>query len=115
MILQSVKEYYDRKAEEGEIAQEGWIKGGLDFHIELDAEGNPQGIHDMRETYGNKKIPRQMDLPDIGKQSMKHSNSGKDANLLWDNSAFVLGLGDKGNLRLQSMIDAIDSWIGETD
>ena len=115
MILQSLKEYYDRKAIDGSISQEGWIKGGLDFYIELDNDGNPLDIHDLREYVGNKKVARQLNVPNIGKQALKHSNSGKDANLLWDNAAFVLGQGDKGDLRLQSMIDAIDQWIGKTD
>ncbi|MCM1567164.1 MAG: type I-C CRISPR-associated protein Cas8c/Csd1, partial [Dehalobacter sp.] len=114
MILLALKEYYDRKAAEGLIAQDGWIKGGLDFLIELDHDGNPHNTVDLRETAGKKRITHPFDVPNIGNQALKHSNSGKDANLLWDNSAFVFGLGDKGDLRLQSMIDAIDEWIGET-
>lgn len=31
---------------------------------------------------------------------MKHTNSGKDANLLWDNASFVLGTGNKGTSSL---------------
>lgn len=115
MILLSLKEYYDRKVEEGSIARDGWIKGGIDFLIELDFNGNPLNIVDLRETVGKKKVSRPIDVPNIGNQSLKHSNSGKDANLLWDNAAFVFGLGDKGDLRLQSMIEAIDLWIGESN
>lgn len=114
MILLALKEYYDRKAAEGLIAQDGWIKGGIDFLIELDHEGNPQNTVDLRETAGKKRIPHPIDVPNIGNQALKHSNSGKDANLLWDNAAFVFGFGDKGDMRLQSMIDAIDQWIDET-
>jgi CRISPR-associated protein Csd1 len=112
MILLALKEYYDRKASEGLIAKDGWIKGGIDFLIELDNDGNPLGVIDLRELVGSKKVPRTFDVPNIGKQALKHSISGKDANLLWDNAAFVFGLGEKGDLRLQSMIDAIDEWIG---
>lgn len=114
MILLALKEYYDRKAAEGLIAQDGWIKGGIDFLIELDYDGNPQNIADLRDAVGKKKIPHPFEVPNIGNQALKHSNSGKDANLLWDNAAFVFGLGDKGNIRLQSMIEAIDQWIGKT-
>ena len=114
MILLALKEYYDRKATEGLIAKDGWIKGGIDFLIELDYDGNPHNIVDLRETVGKKIIPHSFDVPNIGNQALKHSNSGKDANLLWDNAAFVFGLGDKGNMRLQSMIEAIDKFIGET-
>lgn len=114
MILQALKEYYDRKASDGLIASDGWIAGGIDFLIDIDINGNVKGIEDLREFEGKRKIPHPFDVPNIGKQSLKHTNSGKDANLLWDNASFVFGLGDKGNTRLQSMIDEIDRWIGET-
>jgi CRISPR-associated protein Csd1 len=112
MILQALKEYYERKATEGSIAKKGWVKGGIDFLILLDEEGNYQAVNDLRDSEGKKKISHSLDVPNIGKQSLKHSNSGKDANLLWDNASFVLGLGDKGDLRLKSMIQAIDNWLG---
>ncbi len=112
MILLALKEYYDRKATEGLIAQDGWIKGGIDFLIVIDYDGNPRDVIDLRETIGKKSIPHPFDVPNIGNQALKHSNSGKDANLLWDNAAFVFGLGDKGDLRLQSMIETINKWLG---
>lgn len=114
MILQALKEYYDRKLKEGLIAQNGWIRGGIDFLIDLDFNGNIQDIADLREFKGKKKISHPLDVPNIGNQALKHTNSGKDANLLWDNTSFVFGLGDKGDIRLQSMIQAIDNWLGET-
>jgi CRISPR-associated protein Csd1 len=114
MILQALKEYYDRKLLEGLIAKDGWISGGIDFLIDLDVNGNIQGVADLRELEGKKKISHPIDVPNIGNQALKHSNSGKDANLLWDNASFIFGLGDKGNIRLESMIEAIDKWIGET-
>ncbi len=40
------------------------------------------------------------------------AKSSASVNLLWDNAAFVFGLGDKGHMRLQSMIDTIDNWLG---
>lgn len=113
MILQALKEYYDRKAEAGEIAPEGWVQGGIDFLIELDSSGNYLGLSSLQELDGKKRIAKSMLVPSIGKQAMKHTNSGKDANLLWDNASFVLGLGDKGDARLQSMIEAIEVWIGK--
>ncbi len=111
MILQALKEYYDRKAANQDIAQDGWIKGNIDFLISLDPEGNILNVSDLREQISKKQVPRTMVLPNIGKQALKHTNSGNDANLLWDNASFVFGLGPKGNVRLQSMIDAIDEWI----
>lgn len=113
MILLALKEYYDRKLAEGSIARDGWIRGGLDFLLELDLDGCLRTIADLREGEGKKKTARSFQLPSIGNQALKHSNSGKDANLLWDNAAFVFGLGEKGDLRLKSMIAAIDEWLGE--
>lgn len=115
MILQALKDYYDRKAADPEsgIAPEGWIQGGIDFLIELDADGKYIGIQSLQEQTRKRKVPKPMLVPNIGKQAAKHTNSGKDANLLWDNSSFVLGLGDKGDLRLESMIRAIDDWVGQ--
>jgi CRISPR-associated protein Csd1 len=115
MILQALKEYYDRKAAENEIARDGWIQGGLDFLIDLDERGNIINIHDLREFEEKKPLSYPIELPNIGKQALKHSNSGKDANLLWDNASFVFGLGKNGELRLKSMIDTIDKWLGNTD
>jgi CRISPR-associated protein Csd1 len=114
MILQALKEYYDRKAADNAIALNGWIGGGIDFLIDLDMNGDILNIADLRESIGKKKVSHPVNLPNIGKQALKHSNSGKDANLLWDNAGFVFGLGDKGELRLQSMIDTIDKWLGQT-
>lgn len=115
MILQALKEYYDRKLEEGLIAPDGWIRGGIDFLLELNFDGTIQAISDLRELEGKRKNSHPLDVPNIGNQALKHSNSGKDANLLWDNAAFVFGLGDKGDMRLQSMIEAIDNWLEETN
>lgn len=112
MILQALKGYYDRKQKEGLIARDGWIKGGLDFLLDLNEQGDIIGISDLREQQGKRKVSKPVDLPNIGKQSLKHTNSGKDANLLWDNASFVFGLGSKGNIRLESMIAAIDHWLG---
>ena len=114
MIIQALKEYYDRKLKEGAIAQDGWIRGGIDFLMDLAVDGNILDIADLRELEGKKKTSYPLDVPNIGKQALKHTNSGKDANLLWDNASFVFGLGDKGDIRLQSLIEAIDKWIGET-
>lgn len=115
MILQALKEYYDRKVADGSLPQEGWIASGIDFLLDLDPDGNLVDIEDMRTIEGKKKISYSINLPSIGKQSLKHTNSGKDANLLWDNAAFVFGQEKNGDDRLQSMIGAIDAWLGDTD
>jgi len=114
MILLALKEYYDRKVQEGTIARDGWLNGSLDFLVDLDEYGNPTGISDLREIEGKKHLSKRLDVPNIGKQALKHSNSGKDANLLWDNAGFVFGLGEKGDTRLESMISVLRQWLPDT-
>ncbi|MBX3684496.1 MAG: type I-C CRISPR-associated protein Cas8c/Csd1 [Rhodocyclaceae bacterium] len=53
-----------------------------------------------------------MRLPNIGKQATRHNNSGKDANLLWDNASFAFGLGKNGNQKLACFIETIEHWVG---
>jgi len=117
MILQALKGYYDRLAADPEsgIAPEGWIQSGIDFLIELDEAGRYRGIECLQEQTGKKKTPKPMLVPNIGKQASKHTMSGDDGNLLWDNASFVLGLGKNGDLHLQSMIDAIDARFQKGD
>jgi CRISPR-associated protein Csd1 len=52
-------------------------------------------------------------VPAIGKQALKHTMSGKDANLLWDNSKFVLGLGKGGDGKLAAFRDTLEEWLGD--
>ena len=52
-----------------------------------------------------------MRLPAIGKQALKHTNTATDANLLWDNASFVLGIGKKGRKKLASFEKAVDDWF----
>jgi CRISPR-associated protein Csd1 len=52
-------------------------------------------------------------VPAIGKQALKHNNSGKDANLLWDNGKFVLGLGKDGADKLNCFRDTLAAWLGQ--
>lgn len=113
MILQALKEYYDRKMAdpESDIAPEGWIRKGIDFVIVLKENGDFLQIDCLQEKKGKKTIPFQCIVPSIGKQAMKHTMAGNDANLLWDNSSFVLGLGKNGETKSKSFISTIDAWF----
>lgn len=106
MILQSLNQYYERKADD--LPPEGWISKGVDYAVLINEEGKFIDLHCLQEQDGNKVYSRKMFLPNIGKQALKHSNSAKDANLLWDNSAFVFGLGNKANQKLDSFISTIE-------
>jgi CRISPR-associated protein Csd1 len=112
MILQALNAYYERS---GELPREGWIRRGVDYVVVLDAEGNCINIEPVGELKKGKTIPREMLLPAIGKQAMKHTNSGKDANLLWDNASFSLGSGKKGAQKLASFLDTLRDWLKGCD
>lgn len=108
MILQSLYDLYLRKRAQGEIAAEGYITKEISFLIRIDS-GRPARWLDLREPDANSSrlVGKSYEMPSIGKQVLKHTNSGKDANLLWDNSAFVLGVGSRGELKRRSFIETI--------
>jgi len=109
MILTALAEYYQRLADDPnvEIAPFGWFQGRLDFLVKLNKEGEFVSLQNLKRREGKKSFGRPTLLPSIGKQSLKHTNSGKDANLLWDNSSFVFGLGNKGAIKLDSFISVL--------
>ncbi len=117
MILQALKEYYDRKvADPGSgIAPRGWFQGRVDFAIVLNLDGTFAGLQPYFGSRDGKRTPFPYLLPYIGKQARKHTMSGEDANLLWDNSTFVLGLGKNGPKKLTSFIGAIRQHLAGID
>lgn len=113
MILQELARYYQRVAESGDgaIAPEGWIRRPVDYFVILETGGRCISIEDNGRMEGKRRIAREELVPAIGKQALKHTNSGKDPNLLWDNAAFVLGLGNKGALKASSFDAEIKKWF----
>lgn len=89
MILQALKDYYDRKAADPEsgIAPEGWEWKEIPFIAVIDLSGNLVQIEDTREGEGNKKRGKLFLVP----QGVKKT-SGIAANLLWDTIAYVFGI-----------------------
>ncbi|HUX62749.1 type I-C CRISPR-associated protein Cas8c/Csd1 [Sulfuricella sp.] len=110
MILQALNAYYERS---GELPREGWIRRGVDYIVVLNTEGNCTNIEPVGEMKKGKTVSREMLVPAIGKQAMKHTNSGTDANLLWDNASFALGSGKKGAQKLTSFLDTMRVWLKE--
>lgn len=117
MILQALKEYYDRKATDPEsgIAPRGWFQGRIDFVIVLTKEGEFKQLDCEQTTKNGKRVSHPCMLPYIGKQALKHTMSGTDANLLWDNATFVLGVGKNGNKKLASFIAVIKERLGDIE
>lgn len=94
MILQALKEYYDRKAvdPDSDIAPEGWERKEIPFIIVLNSDGSLVRIEDTREGDGKEKRAKAFLVP----QGVKKT-SGVAANLLWDVAGYVFGLDTKGN------------------
>lgn len=93
MILQALKEYYDRKAADPDsgIAPEGWELKEIPFIIVLDHDGNLVQIEDTREGDGKKRRAKIFLVPKGVKKT-----SGIAANLLWDVAGYVFGVDTKG-------------------
>ena len=111
MILQALNRYYERSED---MPHEGWVRRGVDYVLVLDDQGQCINIESIGELKKGKLVPRDLLVPAIGKQAMKHTNSGTDANLLWDNASFVLGTGNKGQGKLTSFIATLQDWLGST-
>lgn len=112
MILQALNRYYERSAD---LPREGWVRRGVDYVVVLDEQGECVNLEALGEQKKGKTVPSEKLVTAIGKQAMKHTNSGKDANLLWDNASFVLGTGNKGSTKLASFIDTLNVWLGKLD
>lgn len=110
MILQALHRYYERSED---MPRGGWVRRGIDYAVVLNEQGECINLEPLGEQQKGKTIPRELLVTAIGKQAMKHTNSGKDANLLWDNASFVFGTGNKGAIKLASFIDTMQAWLGD--
>jgi CRISPR-associated protein Csd1 len=110
MILNELVGYYRRKAaaDPNAIAPVGWIRRPIDYFVVLARDGSCIDIADNTVKTEKRQFAKVELVPSIGKQSLKHTNSGKDANLLWDSAAFALGYGAKGADKLGYFLAEID-------
>lgn len=109
MILQALNRYYERSED---LPREGWVRRGVDYVVVLDVQGECVNLEAVGEQKKGKTVPAEKMVTAIGKQAMKHTNSGKDANLLWDNASFVFGTGNKGAIKLASFVETLQAWLG---
>lgn len=96
MILQALRDYYERKsAESGDqdtgIPPSGFERKEIPFVIEIDAQGQLTQIEDTREGESKKKRARQFLVP----QSVQRTGN-VEANLLWDTAEYALGVDTRG-------------------
>lgn len=85
MILQSLYEYYQRKASEpdSKIAPEGWEWKEIPFLAVIDSDGNFLRFEDTREGRRGKSYC----VPSLGEKK----GNGIKANLLWENLEYMFG------------------------
>ena len=90
MILQSLKEYYDRKVadSESDIAAEGFERKPIPFLIVIDRNGKFINLEDTREKIGKKSISKIFPVPRSKLRS--GSLSYETTFLLWDHAGYVL-------------------------
>jgi CRISPR-associated protein Csd1 len=91
MILQALKEYYDRKAEDqNALAPPGFEWKKIPFVILLKEDGTPVRVENTVEGVGRSKSAKTFLVPQGVKKSCNIA-----ANLLWGNAEYVLGIPDK--------------------
>ncbi len=93
MILQALKEYYDRKVAdpEAQMAPAGWEWKEIPFIVVLDHEGHAVGLECTYEGTGRQLRAKRFLVPMPVKRTV-----GVAANLLWDNPEYALGIDLKG-------------------
>ncbi|MBU0995909.1 MAG: type I-C CRISPR-associated protein Cas8c/Csd1 [Proteobacteria bacterium] len=93
MILQALKDYYDRKSSDAEskMAPPGFEWKEIPFVIMLKSDGTPISINSTYEGDGKKRRAKRFLVPQAVKKT-----SGIASNLFWDNPEYVLGVDLKG-------------------
>ena len=95
MILQALTRYYEDLLSRGEIAAPGWAPAKISFALCLNENGElTQIVPTMDEVSKGKKTvfqPQLITLPAAVKRTVSIAS-----NFLWDNSAYLLGLDQKG-------------------
>lgn len=95
MILQALTEHYKELSKNGDVAPFGWSEAKISFALCIDANGVLERVIDIRDVPVQAKkatpVAQRFELPVAAKRS-----SGVAANFLWDNSAYMLGIDEKG-------------------
>ena len=113
MILQALKEYYDRKAADPEssIAPIGWERKEIPFIIVLDKKGSFLQFEDTREGDGIKKWGKSYLVPQGEKKSVNIA-----ANLLWGPPDYIFGIEDRrGENKKKAFFNRIHEELPNTD
>ncbi len=89
MILQKLCEYYDRLADDPNVAlpRPGFTQQNISYEVVLEVDGTLHDIVDIRDTTGRSPRPKSMPVPG----GAKPSGSGINANFIWDRTDYMLG------------------------
>ena len=87
-VLQALDRYYERMATRGDVVAPGWSTEPVGVVFELGEDGALLLVESWRNAKGK---PRSERVP----KWFSRSGTGSTPNFLWDNAAYVLGLGAK--------------------
>lgn len=113
MILQALKEYYDRKSSDADsdIAPPGWEWKEIIYVVVLDKEGNVVDLRSTIEGSGKNKTIKRFLLPQGPKRTV-----GIAANPFWDTPEYALGIPVKATEdRVQKQHEAFKRRIDELE
>lgn len=85
-ILQSLVALYDRLDRRGDAPKPGYAPVRIAFVLEIDKDGAPLGLIDIRDHSGRKPVAPARFLPAVSR------TSGIKPAFLWDKTAYVLGV-----------------------
>ena len=90
MILQALKEYYDRKAADPEsgIAPLGWEWKRIPFLVVFNTEGRFIRLEDTRDKSEGKVLAKSFLVPSLGEAK----GNGIKSNLFWENGEYLFGI-----------------------
>lgn len=95
MILQALTAYYEALRERGEVEVPGWSLAKVSFALYIREDGTLERVISLQteQQRGNKAVlaPQSIALPAPVKRT-----AGVKANFLCDNSAYILGIDNKG-------------------
>ena len=85
MILQALKEYYDRKPD---LPREGWEMKEIPFIVLLNQMGDFVGFKDTREIDGKWLRAKSFLVPSLGEKK----GNGIKSNLFWENIEYMFDI-----------------------
>lgn len=85
MILQALKEYYDRKSE---LPRSGWELKEIPFLVLINQEGDFVSFEDTREGIGKKLRAKPFLVPSLGEKK----GNGIKSNLFWENLEYMFDI-----------------------